>query len=246
MPTSGISSSEALNVPTSEPTVEIAYMRPAVSPGVLDAVQLQADRPRRHRAEHQHGNRDEREHAEQRAGEAADRDVVERVDRQRQQRLGDDRHDGEQHRRGEHEHAEAVHVGVPVGEPPAEPVADRERDEHDRDRVRPDDRRVAEERRDQPRGRDLGRRASPTRPRRRATRAAAGGGSPCPIQYGDARHGVRSCNRAACSIARSDPTVPTGCGASVRAWTPPPSPSSTAPTSGTRSPSSAAGSGRRR
>ena len=32
MPTSGISSSDALNVPTSEPTVEIAYMRPAVSP----------------------------------------------------------------------------------------------------------------------------------------------------------------------------------------------------------------------
>ncbi len=32
MPTSGISSSEALNVPTSEPTVEIAYIRPAVSP----------------------------------------------------------------------------------------------------------------------------------------------------------------------------------------------------------------------
>ena len=32
VPTSGISSSEAANVPSSEPTVEIAYMRPAISP----------------------------------------------------------------------------------------------------------------------------------------------------------------------------------------------------------------------
>ena len=32
MPTSGISSSEEANVPTSDPTVEIAYIRPAVSP----------------------------------------------------------------------------------------------------------------------------------------------------------------------------------------------------------------------
>ena len=32
VPRSGISSSEALNVPSSEPTVEIAYIRPAVSP----------------------------------------------------------------------------------------------------------------------------------------------------------------------------------------------------------------------
>ena len=32
MPTSGISSSEAAKVPSSEPTVEIAYMRPAIWP----------------------------------------------------------------------------------------------------------------------------------------------------------------------------------------------------------------------
>ena len=32
MPTSGISSSADRNVPSSEPTVEIAYIRPAVSP----------------------------------------------------------------------------------------------------------------------------------------------------------------------------------------------------------------------
>ena len=32
VPTSGISSSEAANVPSSEPTVEIAYIRPAISP----------------------------------------------------------------------------------------------------------------------------------------------------------------------------------------------------------------------
>src|SRR3954470_6424241 len=32
VPTSGISSSDAANVPSSEPTVEIAYIRPAISP----------------------------------------------------------------------------------------------------------------------------------------------------------------------------------------------------------------------
>ena len=122
---------------------------------VLHPLELEPDRPRRHGAEHQHGDRDEREDPEQRAREAADRDVVERVDGQREQRLGDDRDDREQHRRGQHQPAQARQVRVPVGEPAAEPVADRQRHEHDRDRVRPHDRRVAEERRDQPGDRDL-------------------------------------------------------------------------------------------
>ena len=47
-------------------------------------------------------------------------------------------------------------VRVPVGEPAAEPVAARQRDQHDRDRVRPHDRRGAERGRDQPRRGDLG------------------------------------------------------------------------------------------
>ena len=47
-------------------------------------------------------------------------------------------------------------VGLLVGEPAAEPVADRERDQDDADRVRPDDRRGAEVRRHQPRDGDLG------------------------------------------------------------------------------------------
>ena len=45
---------------------------------------------------------------------------------------------------------------APVGEPAAEPVADRERHQHDGDRVRPDDRGGAEVRRHEPRGGDLG------------------------------------------------------------------------------------------
>jgi hypothetical protein len=46
-------------------------------------------------------------------------------------------------------------MGVAVGEAPAEPVADREGDEDDADRVRPDDRRGAEVRRQQARRGDL-------------------------------------------------------------------------------------------
>ena len=61
----------------------------------------------------------------------------------------------EQDRRDEHEQAQPLHVRVAVGQPAAEPVADRQRDEHDADRVRPHDRRVAEVRGDQPRDGDL-------------------------------------------------------------------------------------------
>ena len=156
VPTSGISSSDGAERPEQRADRRDRVHAPGRLARVLDAVQLEPDRPRRDRAEHQHRDRDEREHAEQRAGEGADRDVVERVDRERQQRLRDDRHDREQHGGRQHEHAEAVEVRMPVGQAAAEPVADRERDEHDRDRVRPHDRRVAEERRDQPRDGDLG------------------------------------------------------------------------------------------
>ena len=52
--------------------------------------------------------------------------------------------------------AQPLLVRVAVGEPPADPVPDRQRHEHDADRVRPHDRGRAEERRHQPRGGDLG------------------------------------------------------------------------------------------
>ena len=67
-------------------------------------------------------------------------------------------------------------VGCSVAQPPAEPVADREGDEDDADRVRPDDRRGPEERRHQPHGGDLGTEACRCRPRRPARR---GSGSVC-------------------------------------------------------------------
>ena len=69
---------------------------------------------------------------------------------------GDDRHEREQHGGDQHEQAQRALVGPAVGHAAAEPVADRQRDEHDRDRVRPHDRRGAEERRHQARGGDLG------------------------------------------------------------------------------------------
>ncbi|CAA9469192.1 MAG: hypothetical protein AVDCRST_MAG65-606, partial [uncultured Solirubrobacteraceae bacterium] len=57
----------------------------------------------------------------------------------------------------EQDHLEqAGQAVVAVGHPAAVPGADGEGDEHDADRVGPDDRRGAEVRREQPRGGDLG------------------------------------------------------------------------------------------
>ena len=200
---------------------------PGGLPRVLDALELEPDRPRRHRAEHQHRHGDEDEHAEQRAREAADRDVVERVGRQRQQRLRHERHEGEQDRRRQDEHAEALKVRMPVRHPPAEPVADRQRDEHHADRVRPHDRGIAEERGDQAGGGDL-------RPERRDADDED--------EQPERRPAVAP--HAPTSMATADfrPVRELACGR----WTPTRSPSSTAPTCGTRSRSSAAGSARRR
>ena len=79
----------------------------------------------------------------------------------------------------QHERAEALPVRMAVGEPAAEPVADRQRDEHDADHVRPHDRRGAEERRHQPGGRDLGaeRRRPDDEHEQPERREVAGGGS---------------------------------------------------------------------
>ncbi len=102
------------------------------------------------------GDRDQDQHAEERAGEAADRDRVEGVDREAEEGPGGEGDGGDQHRGGEDEQAEAAHVRVAIGVAAAEPVADREGDEDDADRVRPDDRRGAEVGRQQARGGDLG------------------------------------------------------------------------------------------
>ena len=124
--------------------------------GVLDVGHREAERVGRGGAEQHHRHRDQREDGEQRADERAGRDRVERVDRDVEERPGDERDDREQHRRGAGPSCRARDRRVAVGEAAAEPVADRERDEDDADRVRPDDRRGAEERRHQPRDRDLG------------------------------------------------------------------------------------------
>ena len=77
----GSAAARRANVPSSEPTVEIAYMRPATSPESSTECIFSRSRPRRDRAEHQHRHGDQHQHAEQRAGERPDRDVVERAPR---------------------------------------------------------------------------------------------------------------------------------------------------------------------
>ena len=156
VPTSGISSSAERNVPSSEPTVEIAYMRPAVSPESSMLSSFSRIAHGETAPSISTGIATSAEHAEQRAEAGAEREVVERVDAEREERLRDDRDEREQHGGDEHQQAQRAQVGAAVGHPAAEPVADRQRDEHDRDRVRPHDRRGAEERRHQARGSDLG------------------------------------------------------------------------------------------
>ena len=74
----------------------------------------------------------------------------------------DERHQRQQPGGAQREQAEAAHVRVAVRQAAAEPVADRERHQHDADRVRPDDRGGAEVRGEQPHGGDL--RAERARP----------------------------------------------------------------------------------
>ncbi len=114
------------------------------------------ERVRRDRAGDEDRGRDEDRHAEQRSDERARRDRVERVGGDAEEGVGDERHDREQQAREQHDPVEPGARRVAVGELAAVPVADRQRDEHDPDRVRPHDRRGAEVRREQARGRDLG------------------------------------------------------------------------------------------
>ena len=123
---------------------------------MLDVGDREADRPGRAGAEQDHRDRDQEEHADQGADEGAGRDLLERVGGDLEERAGGERDQRQQGRRREDRQAEPAQVRVAVAQPPAEPVADRERDQDHPDRVRPDDRRGAEEGRHQPGGRDLG------------------------------------------------------------------------------------------
>ncbi len=162
VPTSGISSSAESSVPASEPGRGERVQAPRDGAGLLDRRDREPDGVRRDRAEQHDRHRHQHEHAEQRADERAGGDRVERLHAEVEQRVGRERHQREQSGGGEGQQAETAHVRVAVGQPPAEPVADRQRDEHDPDRVRPHDRGGAEVGGEQPHRRDL--RAERARP----------------------------------------------------------------------------------
>jgi hypothetical protein len=121
VPTSGMSRSALAKTPTRLPSVEA----PRDAAGLLDRADAEADRVRRDGAEQQHGRRDEDQDGEQRADEGARLDAVERLDGHAQERLGDERHGGEQRGGSEHELRQAGERRVAVGEAPADPVAGR-------------------------------------------------------------------------------------------------------------------------
>ena len=155
VPTSGISSRAERNVPTSEPTVEIAYIRPAVCPESSIRWSLSRIAHGDTAPSISTGTATSTSTPNSEPANAPTRVLVERLDAEREERVGDDRHEREQRRRHQHQHAQRALIGAAIGHPAAEPVADRQRHQHDRDRVRPHDRRGAEERRHQPRRGDL-------------------------------------------------------------------------------------------
>jgi predicted RNA binding protein YcfA (HicA-like mRNA interferase family) len=109
------------------------------------------DRPQQH-----HRDGDEGQHRGERREEASDRERAELTHRPVQKRVGHERDGRERRRREQHDHAQATKVATAIGEPTADRIAHRQRDQHGRDRVRPDDRRSPEVGSQQPGGRDLG------------------------------------------------------------------------------------------
>ena len=147
-------------------------------PGRLDPLQPEPDREGRHHSEQDDRRREQDQNAEERPDRGACRDLVQPLDREVEERPGDERRQGDKDGRGCDDAAEDAGIGSPVGEPAAQPVPQRERRQDEPDHVRPHDRGVAEVRRQQPRRRDLGReRPDPGHEHERGQSAERHGGS---------------------------------------------------------------------
>ena len=133
---------------------------PGDGPRGLDPLQPEPDREGRHHPEQDDRRSEQDQHAEERADRRTGGHLVEPFDREVEEGPGDERDHGDEHRRRDHQPAEDARVRPAVGEPPAQPVAERERGQDEADHVRPDDRRVAEVRSQQPRSGDFGRERS--------------------------------------------------------------------------------------
>jgi hypothetical protein len=108
------------------------------------------DRERRSDPQQHDGRCEEHEGADERTDDGARRDVVQSADGQVEKRL---RSEGNDRKEGAARHddgSEDVRIGVPVGDPAAQPVAERKRRQDEPDHVRPDDGRGAEVRSKQP------------------------------------------------------------------------------------------------
>ena len=123
---------------------------------LLDRGHRQPNGPGGHGPQQQDRHRHQHQHRSERAEEGPGGDLVEGVDGHVQQRVGGEGHERQQRRGHQREQAQAAHVRVAVGQPPAQPVADRQRDQHDADRVGPHDGGGAEVGGEQPHGGDLG------------------------------------------------------------------------------------------
>ena len=156
VPTSGIAISAGTNVPRREPTVGKRVEAAGHCACRCDVGDREPDRERRDHPEQDDGGREQEQDGEEGADHGARGRVVEAAHRRVEERPGDEGRQGHPCRRGEHDQAKQAWLRPPIGELAAEEVAERERGEDDPDQVRPDDRRGAEVRGQQPGGGDLG------------------------------------------------------------------------------------------
>ena len=129
---------------------------PGDAPRLLHRAHAQAHRVGGDGAQQHHRHGDEHEHAEERADEGPGLDAVQRLDRDAQERPGDERHQRQQHGRPQDHPAEAGERRIAVGQAPTDPVARAQRHQDRGDGVGPHDGGGTEPRRQQPRGGDLG------------------------------------------------------------------------------------------
>ena len=155
VPIASIAHSETKNTPTSEPTVEIAYSRPATTPDSSTAASFSRVAHGETAPSSSSGTATSTSVPNSEAVNAPTLMFSNALTESVRNGCEMNGHDRQQHAPAQHQRRQRAPLRPPVGEPPAEPVADRQRQQHDRDRVRPDHRRGTEERRHQALGGDL-------------------------------------------------------------------------------------------
>ena len=155
VPIASIAHSETKNTPTSEPTVEIAYSRPATTPDSSTVASFSRVAHGETAPSSSSGTATSTSVPNSDAVNAPTDRLSNALTLKDRNGCAMNGTTASSALPSSTSAAQRALLRAPVGQPPAEPVADRQRQQHDRDRVRPDHRRGAEERRHQALGGDL-------------------------------------------------------------------------------------------